>query len=196
MGTACATEPQGPRWAGQAARGFGLRPCHEANRINPGIGARAVSSAQSPNCPGIPRGPFEVAAHAPFPSLPCLQKLSGFSHLFIFHTIPWPQFPLPAPPRHSWASRTFIVPNSDSVAILQTPLPPTPAPPPEPAAHPLCLHDLAPQGTAHKWNPTELSFAADSSLSTVTSRSITKVSGVSGSTPCSLNPNPNPNPKC
>lgn len=107
-------------------------------------------------------------------------------------------------------SRMLIVPNSDSVAILQTPLLPTPAPPPEPAAHPLCLHDLAPQGTAHKWNPTDLapqgtahkwnptvlSFVADSSLSTVTSRSITKVSGVSGSTPCSLNPNPNPNPKC
>ena len=39
--TACATEPQGPRWAGWAVRSFGLRPCHAAERISsPGLGGR------------------------------------------------------------------------------------------------------------------------------------------------------------
>ena len=39
--TACATEPQGPRWAGWAVHSFGLRPCHAAERISsPGLGGR------------------------------------------------------------------------------------------------------------------------------------------------------------
>jgi len=69
---------------GGAIHGFGLRPCHAADRINPGLGV--VSSAQRPNCREIPLGSFEVAAHVPFPNLPCLPKRSGFSCLFIFHT--------------------------------------------------------------------------------------------------------------
>ena len=69
---------------GGAIHGFGLRPCHPADRINPRLGV--VSSAQRPNCQEIPLGSFEVAAHVPFPNLPCLPKRSGFSRLFIFHT--------------------------------------------------------------------------------------------------------------
>ena len=48
--------------------------------------ALAFISAQRPHCQGIPLGPFEVAAHTPFPSLPCLRKLSGLSRLSTFHT--------------------------------------------------------------------------------------------------------------
>ena len=47
-GPACATEPQGPRWAGWAVRSFGLRPCHAAERISPGLGAVSHAEASLP----------------------------------------------------------------------------------------------------------------------------------------------------
>lgn len=45
-GTACATEPQGPRWAGWAAQA--LRPCHAAERISPGLWPSSVHRASLP----------------------------------------------------------------------------------------------------------------------------------------------------
>ena len=69
---------RGGRW------GFWCVALPRSSWTTPGSGA--LRSAQSPNCPGIPLGPFEVAAHAPFPSLPCLPKRPGFSRLFTFHT--------------------------------------------------------------------------------------------------------------
>lgn len=59
-------------------------PARQQLESTPGSGA--LRSAQSLNCTGIPLGPFEVATHAPFPSLPCLPKRPVFSRLFTFHT--------------------------------------------------------------------------------------------------------------
>lgn len=68
------------RWA------LGVLVCGPATQqLESTPGSGALRSAQSPNCTGIPLGPFEVAAHAPFPSLPCLPKRPGFSRLFTFH---------------------------------------------------------------------------------------------------------------
>ena len=83
-GMARAPDPQGPRWAGGGRWGFWCVALPRSSWTTPGSGA--LRSAQSPKCPGIPLGPFEVAAHAPVPSLPCLPKRSGFSRLFTFHT--------------------------------------------------------------------------------------------------------------
>ena len=78
--------PQTPEvhvgWVGHSQLWFEALPCSRQDQPR----ARAVSSAQRPNCPGIPPGSFEVAAHAPFPNLPCLPKRSGFFRLFLFHT--------------------------------------------------------------------------------------------------------------
>ena len=51
-------------------------PANAARGIN--LGLSAVSSAQSPNFPGIPLGPFEVVAHAPFPACLAFQNALGF----------------------------------------------------------------------------------------------------------------------
>ena len=79
--------PQTPKVHVQLGGLFRALVCGPATQgvgSTPGLGA--ISSAQSPNFPGIALGPFEVAVQAPFPSLPCLPKRSGFSRLFTFHT--------------------------------------------------------------------------------------------------------------
>ena len=80
--------------------------------------ARAISSAQRPHCQGIPLGPFEVATHTPFPSLPCLRKLSGLSRLSTFHTylgLNCLRRLLPGIPGH-W--RLSLLPPAGSLASL------------------------------------------------------------------------------
>ena len=60
--------PQGPLWAGRVVQGFCLWPTQATAEINPRLGPH--EQCTSPNFLGIPLGPFEVADHAPFPSLP------------------------------------------------------------------------------------------------------------------------------
>ena len=83
-GHAGATDPQGPCWAGWALGGLWCEALPRSRR-DQAWARGALCSAQSPNRPGIPRGPFEGAAHTPLPSLPCLARLSGFARLFTFH---------------------------------------------------------------------------------------------------------------
>ena len=68
MGMARAPHPKVHFGLGGLFGAFVCGPHRQQLRSTPGSGP--ISSAQSPNFLGIPLGPFEVADHVPFPSLP------------------------------------------------------------------------------------------------------------------------------
>ena len=80
--------PQTPkvhRWAGRAVRGLWFVALPRSGWGQP----RAQGPSAVPReltAREFPWGPFDVAGHAPLPSLPCLPSRSGFSRLFTFHT--------------------------------------------------------------------------------------------------------------
>ena len=80
----CPRLPRSPSgWAGSSGALVCGPPAQQGVGSTPGSGT--LSSAKRAHCLGTPLGPFEVAAHAPFPSLPCLPNRSGVSRLFTFH---------------------------------------------------------------------------------------------------------------
>ena len=96
----CPRPPRSPSgWTGSLGVLVCGPPAQQGVGSTPGSGT--LSSAKRANCLGTPLGPCEVAAHTPFPSLPCLQNRSGVSCLFTFHKSVGLDCPLPAPWRHS-----------------------------------------------------------------------------------------------
>lgn len=77
--------PKVHRWAGRAVRGLWFVALPRSGWGQP----RAQGPSAVPReltAREFPWGPFDVAGHAPLPSLPCLPSRSGFSRLFTFHT--------------------------------------------------------------------------------------------------------------